>query len=197
MLRRRTRQLIGNKALREGKYLFFPDAEVYTPILCRPDCASVQSTHLLRMAEASHREFFVVRLSIFFRGYGADSGCSNSRNPWYPPSPEFLDGRGRPALSQNPKLRRRASPGVRRGHPAGRPGPIRRLLSALRAWYAADSRRFPAWPRRRSGCKPWAAQFGWFERRARFARIGWHTFAGAGFIFFLARESVSNVHSAC
>ena len=59
-------------------------------------------------------------------------GCSNSRNPWYPPSPEFLDGRGRPALSQNLKLRRRASPGVRRGHPHGRPGPTRRLLSALR-----------------------------------------------------------------
>ena len=44
----------------------------------------------------------------------------------------ILDGRGRPALVQNPKLRRRASPGVRRGHPAGRPGPTRRLLSALR-----------------------------------------------------------------
>jgi hypothetical protein len=43
-----------------------------------------------------------------------------------------LDGRGRPALSQNPKLRRRASPGVRRGHRAGRPGTTRRLLSALR-----------------------------------------------------------------
>jgi hypothetical protein len=43
-----------------------------------------------------------------------------------------LDGRGRPALSQNPKLRRRAPPGVRRGHPAGRPEPTRRLLSALR-----------------------------------------------------------------
>ena len=43
-----------------------------------------------------------------------------------------LDGRGRPALSQNLKLRRRAPPGVRRGHPAGRPGPTRRLLSALR-----------------------------------------------------------------
>jgi hypothetical protein len=43
-----------------------------------------------------------------------------------------LDGRGRPALSQNPKLRRRAPPGVRRGHHAGRPGPTRRLLSALR-----------------------------------------------------------------
>ena len=59
-------------------------------------------------------------------------GCSNSRNPWYPPSPEFFDGRGRPALSQNPKLRRRAPPGVRRGHPHGRPGPTRRRLSALR-----------------------------------------------------------------
>ena len=35
-------------------------------------------------------------------------------------------------VSQNPNLRRRASPGVRRGHPAGRPGPTRRLLSALR-----------------------------------------------------------------
>jgi hypothetical protein len=37
-----------------------------------------------------------------------------------------------PPLSQNPKLRRRTPPGVRRGHPAGRPGPTRRLLSALR-----------------------------------------------------------------
>jgi hypothetical protein len=31
------------------------------------------------------------------------AGCSNSRNPWYPPSPEFLDERGRPALSRNLK----------------------------------------------------------------------------------------------
>jgi hypothetical protein len=38
--------------------------------------------------------------------------------------------RGTPTLIKTPKLRRRASPGVRRGPPAGRPGPTRRLVSA-------------------------------------------------------------------
>ncbi len=48
-------------------------------------------------------------------------GCTHSQNPWYPPSPV-----------PEPEVRRRAPPGVRRGHPAGRPGTTRRLLSALR-----------------------------------------------------------------
>ena len=36
-----------------------------------------------------------------------------------------------PVLQQNTKLRHRTPHGVRRGHPAGRPEPTRRLLSAL------------------------------------------------------------------
>ena len=59
-------------------------------------------------------------------------GCSNSKSTRNLYGGVVLDGRGRPALVQNPKLRRRASPGVRRGYPAGRPGPTRRRLSALR-----------------------------------------------------------------
>ena len=55
---------------------------------------------------------------------------------------EFFGRAGQAALVQNPKLRRRASPGVRRGRHAVRRGPTRRLLSALRAWYAADRHDF-------------------------------------------------------
>ena len=60
------------------------------------------------------------------------SGCGNSEIQEYPP-PGLCTNceRGLPP-NQNTNLRRRASPGVRRGHPAGRPGPTRRRLSALR-----------------------------------------------------------------
>ena len=62
---------------------------------------------------------------------------TNSRNPWYPPSKKVPRTGGVGPPEPEPEVTRRASPGVRRGHPAGRPGPTRRLLSALRAWYAA------------------------------------------------------------
>ena len=65
-------------------------------------------------------------------GHSSQPGCGNSEIQEYPPSGlgETRE-RGLP-LDQNTNLRRRASPGVRRGHPAGRPGPTRRRLSALR-----------------------------------------------------------------
>ena len=64
---------------------------------------------------------------------GGERGCGNSKSSRnHTRMEEFVvGGRGRPALNQTPKLRRRASPGVRRGHPAGRPGSTRRRLSAL------------------------------------------------------------------
>ena len=79
--------------------------------------------------------------------------------------------------------------------PAGASEPDSRAPVGTACVVCGRSHRFSPWPGRGLGCRPGAAQSGGFETRARFARIGWHAFARAGFIFFLARESVSNVPS--
>ena len=56
--------------------------------------------------------------------------------------------------------------------------------------------RFATWSRRGPSRRPVAGQSDGFETRAAFKRIRWHTFAGTGFIIFLARKSVSYIRSA-
>ena len=126
------------------------------------------------------------------------SGCSDSQTP---KSEEIQLGgvRGEPLSLRIGNPLRLESAGRWAGRRSRSPTrPLRRWRPSTfaRAVVLHALGRFATWSRRGPSRRPVAGQSDGFETRAAFKRIRWHTFAGTGFIIFLARKSVSYIRSA-